>query len=336
MVVAKKEINILFTSAGRRVELLRAFRNAYLHLDISGNIVAVDINPLAPALQIADQIYIVPPITSSKYIPTLRDICQSSCINLVFPLLDPDISKLARYRQELEATNARVVVLSKNSATITSNKWLTYRFFRRLKIPTPCSWLLDEVRDANFKYPVFIKPRFGSASKQTFKVHNERELAFFLDNVSNPIVQEYLSGPEITNDITCDYDGNILSVVSRQRIEVRCGEVAKGITIYNPLIIDSCVKIAEELEAIGPITIQCILKDGVPYFTEINARFGGGLPLGIAAGVDSPRWLLAKAVGLEVEIPPLGNYQVGMSMTRFDNSFFLSKEDVEKLESYRF
>lgn len=332
----KKEINTLFTSAGRRVELLRAFRDAYQKLNLSGNIVAVDIDPLAPALQVADRSYIVLPLASPNYIPTIKDICRSSCIDLVFPLIDPDIPILAANRNMLEATGARVVVVSQEAATTTADKWLTYQFFRRLDVPTPRSWLPEEVRDADFEYPVFIKPRFGSAGKQTFKVRNERELSFFLEYVSDPIVQEYLPGPEITNDVICDFEGNVLAVISRKRIEVRWGEVAKGITIYDSSIIDACVRIAKELQATGPITVQCILKEGVPHFTEINARFGGGVPLGIVAGVDSPRWLLAKATGLEFEIPPLGSYQVGLSMTRFDDSFFLYREDIEKMESHRF
>jgi len=116
---------------------------------------------------------------------------------------------------------------------------------------------------------------------------------------------------------------------------VRWGEVAKGVTIYNPFIIDSCVKIAKEINAVGPITIQCIMKNNIPHFTEINARFGGGVPLGIAAGVNSPLWLLAKAAGMDVKIPPLGTYKVRLRMTRFDDSFFLGQEAIDAMESNR-
>ena len=74
-----------------------------------------------------------------------------------------------------------------------------------------------------------------------------------------------------------------------------------------------------------------MLKDGSPHFTEINARFGGGLPLGIAAGADSPRWLLARLAGLSVDIPPLGTYAQGLYMTRYDDSFFLTQDEHERL-----
>jgi carbamoyl-phosphate synthase large subunit len=278
-------MNVLFTSVGRRVELLRAFRRAYDSLGLGGNIVAVDIDPLAPALQEADRPYIVPRLTLPDYIPTLVEICRREQVDLVFPLIDPDIPMLARHREDVEATGARLAVVSTEAAATTADKWLTAQFFQHLDLPTPRSWLPGQLNPAQAEYPVFIKPRGGSAAKHTFKVGNVQELAFFSDYVPDAIIQEYLPGPEITNDVICDLDGEVLAVVSRQRIEVRWGEVAKGVTVCDPTITEACVKIAQALPAVGPITVQCMMKDGVPHFTEINARLGGGVPLGIAAGV---------------------------------------------------
>lgn len=334
-VKSKEPLNVLFTSVGRRVELLRAFKRAYADLGLGGNIVAVDIDPLAPALQEADRPYIVPRLSDPAYIPTLSQICRQEQVHLIFPLIDPDIPLLVRHHKELEATGARVVAFCQEAATIAADKWLTYQFFRQLDVPTPGSWLPEQIHNANLEYPAFIKPRFGSAGKKTFKVHDHRELDFFLDYVPDPIIQEYIPGPEITNDVTCDFEGNVLAVVSRQRIEVRWGEVAKGKTVYDSEITQYCVTIARGLKAIGPITVQCLLRDGKPYFTEINARFGGGVPLGIAAGVRSPHWYLALAAGLPIEIPPLGSYKAGLYITRFDDSFFLTEEDYARIASYR-
>lgn len=331
-----ERVNVLFTSVGRRVELLRAFKQAYTDLGFGSNIVAVDIDPLAPALRQADRCYIVPSLCDPAYIHILTEICRREQVHLIFPLIDPDVPVLAGHRHQLEATGARVVVVSGKAATTAADKWLTNQFFRKWDIPAPRSWLPEQIHKADLKYPAFIKPRFGSAGKQGFKVHNERELAFFLDYVPEPIIQEYLPGPEITNDVICDFEGNVLAVVSRQRIEVRWGEVAKGKTIYDPEIIQHCVTIAKGLKAIGPITVQCMLRDAKPYFTEINPRFGGDAPLGIAGGVRSPHWLLALAAGLPVEIPPLGSYTVGLYLTRFDDSFFLTEEDYACIASHRF
>jgi len=328
---SNKTVHVLFTSAGRRVELMRAFRRAYESLGISGHIVAADIDPLAPALQEVDIPYIVPRLTEPEYMPSLLEICRREQIDLIFPLIDPDIPVLAARRSEIEATGARLAVVSPEAAEMTADKWQTTRFFQSLGLPTPQSWLPGQASADDLTFPVFIKPRRGSAAQYTFKVCNADELEFFVNYVPDPIIQEYLPGPEITNDVVCDLDGEVLAVVSRQRIEVRWGEVAKGVTIYDSAITTACVKIAQALPAVGPITVQCMMKDGVAHFTEINARLGGGVPLGIAAGADYPRWLLARSAGIPADIPPLGSYRTGLYLTRYDDSFFLSEAQREQM-----
>ena len=328
-------MNVLFTSVGRRVELLRAFNEAYRELCISGTTIGVDIDPLAPALQEVGRSYIVPRLSDPSYIQTLAAICRREDVALIIPLVDRDIPVLARHRGELEATGARLLLVPDEAVAITADKLRTYQFFGQVGVPVPCSWSAEEARRAPLEYPVVVKPRFGSAGENVVRVRNQRELDFFLGYVPHPVVQECLPGPEITNDILCDLEGNVVAVVSRQRLEVRWGEVAKGKTIRDPQIIRHCVAIAKGLRAVGPITIQCMLKDGTPYFTEVNPRFGGGVPLGFAAGVRSPHWLLALAAGRPVDIPPLGTYQTDLYLTRFDDSLLMTGEDRDRVASRR-
>jgi carbamoyl-phosphate synthase large subunit len=302
-------------------------------LELQGCIIGLDVDPLAPALNLVDRPYIVPRLNSPNYLKMLIQICRYENVDLIFPLIDPDIPFLAKHREWLAENGAKTVVVPEEAATITTDKWQTGGFFRDLNLTTPRSWLPEQSHAIDVDYPLFIKPRSGSASNHAYKVKNEKELKFFLDYVPDPIIQEYLAGPEITNDVVCDCNGEMISVVSRRRIEVRWGEVAKGVTVYDSKVIEACITLAKALNAIGPITVQCIVKDGVPYFTEINARVGGGAPLGIAAGADWPKWLLARYAGIPIEIPPLGSYQKGLYLSRFDESFFFNETQIVKIES---
>ncbi len=329
-------LNILFTSVGRRVELMRAFRAAYKALNLGGRIVAVDIDPLAPALQSADSFYLVPEVISSDYIPTLLEICRREQIRLLLPLIDTEIPILAKYREEFSRRGIHLGVGTVDGVRIASDKWLTSEFFQRLGLPTPRSWLPERHSEKEVAFPLFIKPRHGSAAKNTFRILNQRELDFFAGYIPSPIIQEYLPGAEITADVVCGHRGDILAVVSRRRIEVRSGEVAKGVTMYDPFISEACQKIATALAFTCPFTVQCILKDNTPYFTEINARLGGGIPLAIAAGVDVPRLLLEDLAGLPVTPVPLGAYQIGLYLTRYDDSFFLTEAQRAETESHHF
>jgi len=326
-------VNVLFTSVGRRVELMRAFRKAYGELGLRGSIVATDIDPLAPALQDADRYYMVPKLNDERYLPTIAGICGQESIQLIFPLIDPDLPVLAQGRERLEREGARLTSLSAPEATTANDKSLTHEFFKSIGVLTPRTW--GGVPDEDYEFPLYVKPSVGSAGKGGRKVNDSASLEHALRQIPQAIVQEYLPGPEITSDVSCGMDGRVWAVVSRRRIEVRWGEVAKGVTIGNGEIIEACVKIAEGLKAKGPITVQCLMREGQPYFTEVNARFGGGLPLGIAAGVPSPKWYLSEAAGIPVVAPPLGTYKTGLFLTRYDESYFLDESEVADVESHR-
>lgn len=330
-----ESLTLLFTSAGRRVELLRAFRQAFQQVGVPGRIIVADIDPLAPAFQVADVGYLVPPVTNQGYVTALADICQRESVRLIFPLIDPDIPVLARGRALLEASGAKLVALGAEQAEQTFDKLATIELFDRLNVPHPPTWAAEQAPRDELRYPAFVKPRFGSAGKNAFRAEDRAALESLVRFVPDPVVQEYVDGPEITSDVTCGLKGEVWAVVSRRRIEVRWGEVAKGVTERDEEILHQCAAIARGLRAVGPITVQCLRGPDGPRFTEVNARFGGGLPLGIAAGVPSPVWYVAQASGRAVSPPALGEYRTGVYLTRYDSSFFLSETDVARIERRR-
>ena len=321
--------NILLSSVGRRVELVRAFRSAYQRLGIEGNIVGTDCDWLAPALQEVDQPCLVPRFDNDAYIPSFLEICERESISIIFPLNDGELIHLANHAEQVEALGSQVAVLSPEPIKVCGDKWLTHQFFTELGLPVARSWLPDAGLPEGVKYPLFIKPRDGSAGESTFRINSSSELDFFATYVRNPIVQEFLTGPEITSDVVCGMDGQVLSIVSRQRIAVRGGEAIKSVTIHDHRIEQACHEIAARLPAKGPITVQCMLQDGIPHFIEINARLGGGIPLAMAADVDVPALLLSDIAQLnhsELNRQP----KLDVYMTRCDESFFLCEATREQ------
>jgi len=321
------KINVLFTSIGRRVELIKAWKIAYADLGINGQIIGTDIDPLAAASNFVDSFHIVPPSKHEDFIPSIQNICNENEINLVLPLNDNDLMPLSSKKSILEK-NERIVVISKvKSIDITSDKWSTYNFFKNCNIKTPKTWKPNEKNKSDF--PLLIKPRYGSAGKNVFKIYNKDELEFYIPRIEKPIIQEFINGSEVTTDVICDFKGSIIGIVNRERIEVRWGEVAKGKTIFDKNIIKDCEKIVENLDIVGPITIQCILKNNDAYFIEINARYGGGAPLGFEAGVKSPHWYLSIASGIELNLPLIGSYKQNLFLSRYDNSLFMDEGKIK-------
>ena len=144
---------VLFTCAGQRVDVVTAFARA------GGRTVAVDANPLAPAIYHADVHSIVPRIDDAGYLPALQELIREHDVKLIVPLTDLDQILLAEHRDELGA-----IVLLPDAEVVrrTADKYLTHVFFEEHGIPSPASWLPGEL-PAEIEFPVLVKARFGGA-----------------------------------------------------------------------------------------------------------------------------------------------------------------------------
>ena len=311
-----KETNILILSAGRRVELVNCFKAARDRLNIKGKVIAVDISTTAPALYFADKYFIVPRISSNDYISSLISVCNDNDISLIVPTIDTELEKLAEYKSEIEkATKARVLVSNFEAVSVCCDKFKTAKFFEDNGFGYPKVVEKKDMETDNYNFPLFIKPLNGSSSINAFKVNNKKELDFFVDYISNPIVQECITGKEYTVDCFSDFNGDIITVVPRLRI----GEVLKGKIEKNVQIIADVKRLVEAFGFIGQITVQCFLCDDESIkYIEINPRFGGGAPMSIMAGADSCENLYRLLKGEKLEYNE--NYEDNLLISRFDNS----------------
>lgn len=90
-----KKIRILVTGVGRRVELMQAFRQAALKLNINLKLYGADMAGTAPALAYCDYTRKVCAMRDPQYIQQLVDICVADKINLVMPTIDTDLLVLS-------------------------------------------------------------------------------------------------------------------------------------------------------------------------------------------------------------------------------------------------
>lgn len=315
-----KEINILILSAGRRVELVNCFKAARDRLKIKGKVIAVDISSTAPALYFADKHFLIPRISADDYISSLISVCNENNVSLIVPTIDTELEKLAEHKAEIEkATKARVLVSSLEAVAICCDKFKTAHFFEENGFGYPKVITQKDVKEGNYKFPLFIKPLNGSSSINAFKVNNQKELDFFLEYVKEPILQECIKGKEYTIDCFSDFNKNIITVVPRLRIATRSGEVLKGKIEKNYTIIKDVKRLVTALGFIGQTTVQCFLcDDGSIKYIEINPRFGGGAPMSIMAGADSCEKLY-RLLNCE-KLDYNENYEDNLLISRFDNS----------------
>ena len=91
-----KEIRILVTGVGRRVELMQAFRQAALKQNVNLKIYGADMAGTAPALAYCDYSRKVCAMRDPQYIRQLVDICVADRIDLVMPTIDSDLLVLSQ------------------------------------------------------------------------------------------------------------------------------------------------------------------------------------------------------------------------------------------------
>ena len=105
-------VNVLISSAGRRVSLLRIFQRALGRAERRGTVFAADASPAAPCAFLTEGFFCVPRCGDSAYIPTLLDLCRRESIGLVVPTIDTELTYLARSRDSFEQAGGSVAVSS--------------------------------------------------------------------------------------------------------------------------------------------------------------------------------------------------------------------------------
>ena len=310
-------MKILFTSVGRRVELMQAFRHAAERGQVDLELIGADVSLTAPALYFCNTILKAPKISDPEYIPFLVSYCTKHNVDALIPTIDTDLLTLAENKEYFNGT--KVIISAPESIRICRDKRLTGDFFKRVGVKCPVP--VDDYKKYRQGFPAFIKPKDGSSSINAYKVNNQEELESLAEMVPDYIIQPFIEGTEYTVDAFCDFEGNPVMITPRIRLAVRSGEVLKTQICQDKTIITEIKRIIEAFKPCGPITVQLIrdFKSGDDYYIEINPRYGGGAPLSMKAGADSSEVMLKLLSGQKVEYKEEAAEE-GAIYSRFDQS----------------
>jgi carbamoyl-phosphate synthase large subunit len=318
----KPRITMLLSSAGRRVELLVAFREAAAELGIGLTIIASDLTPeWSAACSSADRFVKTPRADSPEFVPSMLSICREFGVQLVVPTIDTELQALSEAAGEFRALGCRIAVSAPDFVAMARDKLLTAQQLAAAGVPTPLTATVDEVR-ANpeaWQWPLIVKPRHGSAGRAISIAATAADLP---QTGAEPfIAQQLLSGDEYTINMFVDAGGKAQCVIPHRRVQTRAGEVEKGITERRPDLCDIGWLIADRFRGIqGVICFQAIVTETGPAVFEINARFGGGYPLAHQAGARCAQWLLEEAAALPCSAND--GWREDVKMLRYDAAVF--------------
>ena len=313
-------MNILFCSAGRRVELLKDFRKS---MDEDDRIIAADLSRLAPALYVADAHYLVPRIDAPDYLDTILDICRRENINAVTTLIDPEIELLAKNRARFEEIGVEVLAPYAETAELCFDKFKMYQYLTAHGVPTPDTWgdyasAMAAVENGSLAFPVFVKPRTGSGSVGARRVQDADTLKALCEADPSLIIQRLMCG-DLDADVYIDtISHKAVSAFSKRKLETKIGGASKTISFKDEKLFDFIRRITELLKFNGPVDMDFFYQDGTYYLSEVNPRFGGAYLHAYGAGVDFIKLIKNNLNGME-NAPAFGNYENDVVMMMYDS-----------------
>ena len=128
-------MNILLLSVGTRNKIVQYFKENFIGV---GKVIATDMSAIAPAVYEADRFYQVPRMTDEGYIDVIFDICKKENIGGILSLIDPELSLLAKYKDEFSAIGVTVIgsdyqLCERSLDKIAMYEWLTDNGYRCAK-----------------------------------------------------------------------------------------------------------------------------------------------------------------------------------------------------------
>lgn len=316
-------MNILITSAARKVLLVQAFQKALHDEGISGLVIAGDSLPDCPAPKFADIAIVLPPLNEDNpeggwiFFCHLLSICEDNKIKLIVPTRDGELGFFANFKWNFDMRGIRVAICEADTVKLCQDKIAFADFCEANGFEIP-----QRISDITH-LPVFARPRQGHGSGLATRVDTMAELAITKRKLGECIIQENISAPEYTVDIFCNEDSKVLSVIPRQRIKIVAGESVVSRTEKNADIMRECQRMAEMLKLKYHSVIQCFYDNGVVKFIEVNPRYGGASNCSFVAGGESPRWLVQMVNGKTVTAPPIGEFLDNLTMLRYSQDIFI-------------
>lgn len=281
-------MNLLFSCIGKRGYIADFFRQS---LGPADRIIGTGNTRWTPGFQACDAAFLIPDIHDDNYVSAVLDLCERQQIDALLSFNDQDVYRLAKFRAEFQSRGVVPLLPSAHVAEIAHDKYRTFLFLSAKGIPTPRTALtLDDA--AGFQYPLYVKPRCGSGSHETFVVGNERELAFFFSYRPDMIIQEAAAGEELDIELCGDLEGRTVGLCTWKKYASRLGETERAETFRDQAVTDFALRLGEVFLATGPMDIDVIRHGQSLMVLEANTRFGGGYPVSHLAGADFPRLLI--------------------------------------------
>lgn len=251
-------------------------------------LIGTDLNPMEsiPNSNLVDRFCRVPPATSPDYAVEMHRICRKEQIQYLIPLTDPEVDAFIGLGEWFDSIGTVITQSSDVSVRLSRDKFQWYRFFSGHRsvnvIPT---WLASDIT-AESPFPLLAKKRNGRSSEGMIRYEDFKQWATCRERTSDHIIQPFWDGDIHTVDVVRSENGDVKALA---RHEIERNPRGLGLRVEVQKDSDSAhlaALVASELNLIGAINIEFLVKEGIPYLMDVNPRVSGGVRFSIDAGFD--------------------------------------------------
>jgi carbamoyl-phosphate synthase large subunit len=232
-------------------------------------------------------------VSDSSYLQWLDGVFKEFKIDFYFPLSEAEIKFFAgidsgSFNRIFE--NVKLIGVDRKIVNIFSDKFETQNWLKKEGFQTPK--IFSSIDEEGLFYPIIIKPRFGSGSRNVFKCQNKIELSSAYNLIPEPIIQECVGSDSDEFTIGLYANQEKIKVISFRRALSNSGATSWARHEVNELFVEIGIKIAKKLQLDGSINIQLRVHEGKPYIFEINPRFSSTVFIRSELGFNDVAWSL--------------------------------------------
>ena len=299
-----KNINVLITSCGTSsaIDIIKSLKKIKR---FKINIIGVDKDINANGLYLVNKSYFLDHRINKGYILKIIKIAKKNKIDFIFPIHSKEISIFAKFKEKFQNENIGIFLDKHQNINLINNKLKFYNLLNKLNFDYPEIYSNKQKP----KYPVFVKLIYGSSSKNSKKINNKKDLNYYLklNSRQNFIIQKFYNWEEITIDLLCNHQSEIIAYLARKRVKIKDGKSIVAENIFDNKLFKITKDLIKKLKYIGACNVQVFRKKNKYKFIEINPRIAaGGLPLSTELGINIPKLMIEYYFGLkkiELKIP---------------------------------
>ncbi len=293
-----KALNILVTGCGG--DIGQSLGKILLKSPYTKNLFGIDISDKNAAQFIYPNFSVGLRFTNSEYLHKLEAFIEDNEIDIVIPIAEPELRYFSEQKVLDKIGKAKMITASALALEVGFDKYKTAEFLKTEGFPFPETFLAKDIKTIT-SFPVILKSRTGSGSKDIHKINTMDEFLFYTrKNIENYVVQEFITDKngEFTCGLFRSSKGEIRSQIFKR--ELLSGYSGYGEVVENEIITALLEELAVKIDLVGSINVQLRLTENSPKVFEINPRFSSTVLFRHLFGFEDLIWSIEDRLGLEL------------------------------------